>query len=243
MIPVTGKHVNLAKLHPRFVARLEAFFADPRIVGKVKVSSACRTYADQARFYKKYKAGTGNLAANPDRRFGANGWWRGSWHMEQDDSFCYAVDLHVSGAGIQKWEVNNIATEYGVVPTIKDREWWHHQPRNAEGWFPSPAIEESKEIRVEIKPDFGAILRYIAGLGEQIKACPLSRRRKSRGPAVKTVQERILALGCYRHLTADGVYGWRTHWAVKRFQRMEGLAKDGAVGPTTWEHLWNPDFV
>ena len=59
MIPVTGKNVDLSLLHPRFVKRLEAFFQDPQIMGRVKVSSACRTYAKQAYFYKKYKNGTG----------------------------------------------------------------------------------------------------------------------------------------------------------------------------------------
>ena len=54
-IPTTSKWVNLKYLHPEFVRRLEAFFADSRIKGKVKVVSACRTYADQARFYRLWK--------------------------------------------------------------------------------------------------------------------------------------------------------------------------------------------
>ena len=243
MIPVTGSNVDLSLLHPRFVKRLEAFFRDPQIIGRVMVSSACRSYATQKKYYDKYKAGRGNLAANPDRRFGTGGWWRGSWHMSQDDGFCYAVDLHMVSNKIAKWEVNNIATRYGVVPTIKAREWWHHQPRNAEGWFDAPALSESKDDKVEIKPDFLGILAYIAACAAQVAAEPLSKRRKSRGPIVSTLQERIIALGIFRTMKNTGVFSWRCHWAIKKFQRMEGLTRDGCVGPQTWERLWNPEFV
>ena len=89
-IPTTSSRVDLSLLHPRFKKRLEAFFEDPRIKGRVSVSSGCRSYAQQMYFYKKYRAGKGNLAANPDRRFGPKGLdgrgiWRGSWHMQQED--------------------------------------------------------------------------------------------------------------------------------------------------------------
>ena len=57
-IPVTSSHVNITGLHPRFRQRLEAFFADPRIKGKVAVVSGTRTYAQQAYLYK-YKSGRG----------------------------------------------------------------------------------------------------------------------------------------------------------------------------------------
>ena len=69
MIPTTKSNVDLSLLHPRFKKRLEAFFDDPRIRGRVSVSSGCRSYAKQTNFYKKYLSGKGNLAANPDRGF------------------------------------------------------------------------------------------------------------------------------------------------------------------------------
>ena len=82
-IPVK-KGVDLSLLHPRFVKRLEAFFNDPRIKGRVRVTSGCRTYAKQKYFYDGYKARKAgfNLDANPDRRFGPKGLngqgiWRG----------------------------------------------------------------------------------------------------------------------------------------------------------------------
>ena len=51
-IPTTRGSVRLDLLHPWMVTRLEAFFADPRVKGNVKVCSGCRSYADQMRFYK-----------------------------------------------------------------------------------------------------------------------------------------------------------------------------------------------
>ena len=119
------KGVDLSLLHPRFVKRLEAFFNDPRIKGRVRVTSGCRPYAKQKYFYDGYKARKAgfNLAANPDRRFGPKGLngqgiWRGSWHMEQEDGYCYAVDFGLCGSGIKTWEVQNIAKSYGIHPTV-----------------------------------------------------------------------------------------------------------------------------
>ena len=46
-IPTTKSNVQLDLLHPRFVKRLEAFFADTRIKNRVRVSSGCRSFAKQ----------------------------------------------------------------------------------------------------------------------------------------------------------------------------------------------------
>ena len=48
-IPTTKSSIQLDLLHPRFVTRLEAFFADTRIKNRVAVSSGCRSYAAQLR--------------------------------------------------------------------------------------------------------------------------------------------------------------------------------------------------
>jgi peptidoglycan hydrolase-like protein with peptidoglycan-binding domain len=56
-------------------------------------------------------------------------------------------------------------------------------------------------------------------------------KRGDRGPAVRRVQRAL-------HLSpADGVFGGATELAVKRFQRENGLAADGIVGPITRQAL------
>jgi hypothetical protein len=240
MIPTTKSNVDLSLLHPRFKTRLEMFFDDPRIRGRVSVSSGCRSYAQQMYFYKKYLSGRGNLAANPDRRHGPKalngvGIWRGSWHMEQDDGFCYAVDFHRINNDLTTWEINSIAKEYGMHPTV-DGEWWHHQPRQSTEWFEAPALKARavKEVVKEPQIDWHAVLEYIAGLCATVDAHPL--RRGSRNEAVRVLQRKLGELG-FDAGTPDGIFGRLTTRAVKRYQRLNNLTVDGIVGPATWARL------
>ena len=240
MIPTTKSNVDLSLLHPRFKKRLEAFFDDPRIRGRVSVSSGCRSYAKQAYLYKKYQEGRGNLAANPDRRFGPIGFdgqgiWLGSWHQQQLDGWCYAVDFHRINNDLHTWEINSIAKEYGIHPTV-DGEWWHHQPRKSSEWFEAPALE-ARVIKEEVKEpqiDWHAVLEYIAGLAATVSARPL--RRGSRNEAVRVLQRKLGELG-FDAGTPDGIFGKMTTRAVRRYQRLNNLKVDGIVGPATWARL------
>ena len=238
--------VDLSLLHPRFVKRLEAFFDDPRIRGRVQVTSGCRSYAKQKYFYdgyKKRKAGF-NLAANPDRRFGPKGLngvgiWRGSWHMEQDDGYCYAVDFGLCGSGIKTWEVQNIAKSYGIHPTVAS-EWWHHQPRQSSDWFDAPALVDGgvKEETKEPVVDWAALKRYLDALTAEVQTNPI--RRKERSERVKVMQRRLGALGidCGN---PDGIFGWKTYRKVRQFQRINRLTRDGIVGAGTWGEMWGDE--
>lgn len=58
----------------------------------------------------------------------------------------------------------------------------------------------------------------------------------SRGPDVRVVQSLLNRIG-YNSGTVDGVFGNRTFQAVIAFQRNNGLAADGVVGPATWRVL------
>ena len=239
MIPTTKSSVDLSLLHPRFKQRLEAFFADPRISGRVSISSGCRSYAQQMYFYKRYLKG-GNLAANPDRRHGPKalngvGIWRGSWHMSQDDGFCYAVDFHRLNKDLATWEINAIAKEYGLHPTV-DGEWWHHQPRMSTDWFDAPAMGKQpvKEEKKEPKTDWAAIVLYVQSLYAMVSTTPL--RRGSRNEAVRVMQRRLGEIGIDAG-TPDGIFGRMTTRAVKRYQRVNKLTVDGIVGPATWAKL------
>ena len=240
MIPTTKSNVDLSLLHPRFKKRLEMFFDDPRIRGRVAVNSGCRSYAKQAALYKKYREGRGNLAANPDRRFGEKGLdgqgiWLGSWHQQQLDGYCYACDFQRLNNDLTTWEINAIAKEYGMHPTV-DGEWWHHQPRQSTEWFDAPALDSRtfKEETKEPKMNWIAIALYVQRLYALVSAAPL--RRGSRNEAVRVLQRRLGDIGIDAGIP-DGIFGKLTTRAVKRYQRAHNLKADGIVGPSTWVKL------
>jgi len=62
-------------------------------------------------------------------------------------------------------------------------------------------------------------------------------RLGSRGSQVKILQERLNSLG-YNAGKADGIFGSKTRSAVMAFQRANGLAVDGIVGPATIAKLY-----
>lgn len=239
-IPVTSNRVKIDGLHPRFIARLEAFFADPRIANRVAVVSGVRTYAQQKYLYDGYKAGKRgfNLAANPDRKR-ANG-WVGSFHQPQRqfEGFGYAVDLRITGKGITTGEVKKIATQYGMHAPIRS-EWWHFVPGSVKGskfeWLPYDASAEPPA------PDPKDVLAEVAKFVEACKDTIV--RRGDRGAVVEFLQTQLDKDG--HRLTRkgkpgagiDGVFGNMTDQAVRQFQRDEGLAVDGIVGPVTWDTL------
>jgi N-acetylmuramoyl-L-alanine amidase len=65
-------------------------------------------------------------------------------------------------------------------------------------------------------------------------------RLGSRGSAVKTLQQRLGGLHYFDVDTANGVFGQNTYHAVIAFQKVQGLTRDGVVGPATWAKLAKP---
>ena len=65
-------------------------------------------------------------------------------------------------------------------------------------------------------------------------------RLGSRGGAVVALQHRLIALHYFDVSTADGVFGQNTYHAVIAFQKVQGLSRDGVVGPATWARLAKP---
>ena len=61
-------------------------------------------------------------------------------------------------------------------------------------------------------------------------------KRGDRGDAVVTLQKRLRELG-YLTDTADGIFGDTTEEAIKKFQKVVGLAADGVAGATTQAKL------
>jgi peptidoglycan hydrolase-like protein with peptidoglycan-binding domain len=64
-------------------------------------------------------------------------------------------------------------------------------------------------------------------------------RQGSRGPAVVTLQQKLTALR-YDVGPIDGVFGDSTLHGVVAFQKVQGIGRDGIVGPTTWGKLTAP---
>lgn len=65
-------------------------------------------------------------------------------------------------------------------------------------------------------------------------------RLGARGSAVVTLQKRLVALHYFDVSAADGVFGQNTYHAVAAFQKVQGLGRDGIVGPATWAKLARP---
>lgn len=61
--------------------------------------------------------------------------------------------------------------------------------------------------------------------------------RGSTGGDVYELQGRLKFLGFYKG-AVDGIFGWRTYWAVRNFQYRFGIRVDGIVGPETKNRLY-----
>jgi peptidoglycan hydrolase-like protein with peptidoglycan-binding domain len=248
MIPTTSASVNIDGLHPRFRARLEAFFADPRITNlarghRVKVVSATRTYAQQKHLYDGWVSRRRgyNLAANPDRRLASG--FQGSYHMAQPafEGYGYAVDFRQIDKTLSTWEINSIAAEYGIVAVIQSKEWWHHQPCKVVNgkleWFPAPKLDEPAKAVNSGRVDLKAIAAFLADCAKTTV------RKGDKGIVVKAMQGLLEQQG-YQLTSrpsarsgADGNFGRLSERAVKQFQKDEGLTADGVCGPKTWASL------
>lgn len=73
-------------------------------------------------------------------------------------------------------------------------------------------------------------------------AFPGALRYGSRGDGVKTLQDRLKALGFFSKKSSGGYYT-HTQAAVKEFQKYNGLVANGAVDADTWEALFAMDVV
>ena len=234
-IPVSSKWVQVDLLHPTLKHRLVALFRHPEIRGRMVVCSGVRSYAEQKRLYDGYRAGKKgfNLAANPDWQR-PDGYFFGSFHQAQPDGYGYAVDFRITDKKLSTGRANELAQSFGLRPTVKG-EWWHHQPRDADGWFPSPAFDSPPTPKI----DFAAIAVFIQGLRVEVSRKPL-RLRRSKGKAVEVAQRQLGAKG-YDAGPPDGKFGWRTRRETIRFQRASGLTKDGVIGLVTWDNLMAPE--
>ena len=86
--------------------------------------------------------------------------------------------------------------------------------------------------------DWASITAHLDSLKGVVSHSPLSARRRSRGEAVRAVQQRLSDLG-HEPGGIDGIFGRNTARAVKEFQKKFGFLKaDGIVGVQTWDVLF-----
>ena len=92
------------------------------------------------------------------------------------------------------------------------------------------------EARSSSVPPASAVVTRTAAV---VAAQPVL-RLGSRGREVVTLQRRLIALHYFDVGHADGVFGAGTHHAVVAFQKVQGLTRDGIVGPATRARLARP---
>ena len=233
--PLSDKRVQVDLLHPILKHRLTALFRHPEIQGRMVICSGVRSYADQKRLYDGYKAGKKgfNLAANPDWKR-PDGFFYGSFHQQQPDGYGYAVDFRITNKKLTTHRANELAKAYGLCATVRG-EWWHHQPRDATDWFPTPGFDNPPVPKV----DFAAIIQFLHGLREEVAKKPLKAYR-SKGKAVEVAQRKLSDKG-YECGMPDGKFGWKTRRATIAFQRANEILHDGTIGPITWDALLSPE--
>jgi peptidoglycan hydrolase-like protein with peptidoglycan-binding domain len=78
---------------------------------------------------------------------------------------------------------------------------------------------------------------------ETMPSFPGMLRRGAQGPAVVTLQMRLVELGYSEVGALDGIFGRNTEAAVRTFQARNRLEVDGIAGPRTWERLFGADGV
>ena len=141
---------NLRGVHPILEFRIRGLLSEPALK-RYGTYPAVRRYSKQKALYDKYKAGRGNLAANPDRVLRTSrkfpyAWKpRGSWHMEQADGYGHAVDLKRPW-GVSRSQADRAVKPYlakwGLKQTVRS-EWWHVQALTSSGWVDGPLPESS----------------------------------------------------------------------------------------------------
>lgn len=139
-----------------------------------------------------------------------------------------------------KWLINDINSRYGGKLWVKGHRdlgnstcpgnWLYNWLKSG---MPSPFGDPNKV-------DWDGINAHLESLKAVVSHSPLSKRKRSRGEAVRVVQERLKDLG-YEPGGIDGIFGYNTKRAVKMFQvkYCSFLKVDGIVGARTWDVLFS----
>lgn len=228
---------NLRGVHPVLAYRVKRLLAEPSL-SRYGTYPAVRDRAKQEALFAKWKAGRGNLAADPNRtlRTGASfpyDWTpKGSWHMVQGDGYGHAVDLKRPwnrSRAQARAEVHPFLERHGLRATVRS-EWWHVQALTSQGWVDGPMPDGSDDLPTpEPKNVLAEVAKFVAACRKTVV------KRGQRGAVVEFLQTQLTNKGY--PLTSDGAFGPATLKAVRMFQSANGLTADGIVGPVTWAAL------
>lgn len=145
--------VNLRGVHPILEFRVRGLLSEPAL-SRYGTYPAVRQRAKQEALYARYKAGRGNLAANPNRvlrtgpAFPCSWTPKGSWHMVQGDGYGHAVDLKRPWNRTRaqaRAEVHPFLARWGLKATVRS-EWWHVQAVTSQGWVDGPTPSDQQGI-------------------------------------------------------------------------------------------------
>lgn len=146
---------------------------------------------------------------------------RNSTTSISNHSWGTAIDLTVAG---QLDAPGNRRTQVGllrIAPIF-----------NRHGWFWGAGFPREDAMHFEVSDQTIRAWHAAGRLGTATRPEPdETLSLGDRGPEVKTLQERLNALGA--DLEADGDFGRNTLAAVMAFQAANGLRVDGVVGPAT----------
>ena len=164
-------------------------------------------------------------------------------YNSRTESICYTGDgdKPVPEKALEsiRWLIGDIQERYGQKLWVKGHRdlastscpgtWLYNWLQGGMGITRMPEPKEWDGITAQIER-----------LGAIVARKPLSRRRRSRGEAVRVAQERLKAIGIDPG-PVDGVFGGSTRTAVVNFQRKykDVLAVDGVIGRNTWKVLFS----
>jgi len=137
-----------------------------------------------------------------------------------------------------RWLVDDVAYRYGDGLWVKAHR--DFSSTTCPGDVLYRFVQEGCQLSVGDPSaiDWNAISAFVNGLRASVASRPLSRRRRSRGVAVRAAQSRLRDRG-FDPGPVDGIYGKDTRDAVKAFQRSLGVLKaDGVIGVRTWDALF-----
>lgn len=253
MATLSGGRGWLSDAAAASLSRMDAAYG-----GRLPITSAGRTYAQQAEAYRKYLNGTGSLALPPGTSvhesgnavdFGSSAWgWLGSgrglgWNGARANAYGWRRTVS-SESWHYEYDRNRdqyIGSGAGFSQDTKNRQAWLNQSRGAglvvDGIAGPATVQAIKNYQTFLRGyGYSGAIDGDWGAGTQAAHQKYydAYHASAANPATdwnRAIQEKLNKLGY--GLTVDGIAGTATQAAVRDFQSKNGLEVDGIAGPAT----------